>query len=163
MEVGKTCLDGIGGGAGEGDQVDRVEATSTFPVESRSCSELPGTWGEGEVGGGLVQSGEVSLDLVGFMMMMVRWMMMMAKWVMLMYCNVVTCTWSQLWWESSRWVCPQGPLLQMLSLIINIMTLPLPSGHHKNMKVLHLSWTAVVNWVGMKRPIKLTSGSREAS
>ena len=56
MEVGKTCLDGIGGGAGEGDQVDRVEATSSFPVESRSCSELPGTWGEGEVGGGLVQS-----------------------------------------------------------------------------------------------------------
>ena len=26
------------------------------------------------------------------------------------------------------------------------------------MKGLHLSWTAVVNWVGMKRPIKLTSG-----
>ena len=55
---GNTRLDGIGWGAGESDQVDGVEATSSFPVESRSCSELPGTWGEGEVGGGLVQSEE---------------------------------------------------------------------------------------------------------
>ena len=50
-----TCLDGIGGGAGEGDEVYGVRPVSSLTVKSGTRTKLPGSRGEREMGRGLVQ------------------------------------------------------------------------------------------------------------
>ena len=54
-----TCLDGIGWGAGEGDEIDGIGSVPSLPVQSRTRTKLAGSRGECEMGRGLVQPARV--------------------------------------------------------------------------------------------------------
>ena len=150
-----TCLDGIGRRAGEGDEIDGIGSVPSLPVQPRTCPKLARSWGECEVGRGLVQPGSrVKCQYWVIWINCASLNQYISGIKQGMYWSDGTCMWSLLSWELNRRASQLEPPLQMLSLIINIMTLP-PSPFikwysGKNMVGLHLSWTAVVNWVGLK-------------